>query len=93
MVRRSRKPRRRRASIKGSRQHSIRRKFATELKDMVLKGLAYLGGWKGTDTLPLCYQQPDEEVMLEGLANRHTFGKPVVSNRALSVDTIADCTG
>ena len=76
-----------------ARWHSLRRKFATELKDMSLKDLSYLGGWKDTNTLLTCYQQPDETVMLEGLANRRTLSAGVVSKLPYSMDTIADCMG
>ncbi len=61
-----------------ARWHSIRRKFATELKHMALKDLCYLGGWKDPKTLLSCYQQPDEEVMRRGLAQRRAFGISVV---------------
>jgi integrase len=46
--------------VKGRGYHSLRRQFATELKDTPLRDLAYLGGWKDTTTLLKCYQQPDE---------------------------------
>ena len=76
-----------------ARWHSLRRKFATELKDMSLKDLSYLGGWKDTKTLLTCYQQPDETVMHEGLANRRTLTAGVVSKLPKSMDTIADRMG
>jgi hypothetical protein len=44
-----------------ARWHGLRRKFATEMKDLPLKDLCYLGGWKDPKTLLTCYQQPDEE--------------------------------
>jgi hypothetical protein len=47
--------------------HSLRRKFARELKHTPLKNLCYLGGWKE----PLkCYQRPDESTMREALEGR-----------------------
>ena len=48
---------------------------------------------KDPKTLLLCYQQPDEAVMLEGLAKRRTFGKSVVSIGPISMDTIANRKG
>ena len=48
------------AELRGRGYHSLRRQFATELKDTPLHDLAYLGGWKDTSTLLKCYQQPDE---------------------------------
>lgn len=56
--------------IPGRGWHSLRRKFATELKHMPLRDLAALGGWKWPMTLLLCYQQPDEETQLAALASR-----------------------
>jgi integrase len=50
--------------------HSLRRKFATELKHMPLKDLCYLGGWKEPQTVLKCYQQPDELTMRDALARR-----------------------
>ncbi len=50
--------------------HSLRRKFATEMKHTPLKDLCYLGGWKDPQTVLECYQQPDEVTMREALANR-----------------------
>lgn len=41
--------------------HSLRRQFATELKDLPLVDLAALGGWKDTQTIRKCYQRPDRE--------------------------------
>jgi integrase len=50
--------------------HSLRRKFATELKHVPLKDLTYLGGWKDHQTLLICYQRADETTMTEALRNR-----------------------
>ncbi len=50
--------------------HSLRRKFATELKQTPLKDLCYLGGWKEPQTVLKCYQRPDELTMREALAGR-----------------------
>ena len=50
--------------------HSLRRKFATELKHTPLKDLCYLGGWKEPQTVPKCYQRPDESTMREALEGR-----------------------
>jgi integrase len=50
--------------------HSLRRKFATEMKETPLKDLAYLGGWKTEVTILKCYQQPDEETMRSAFARR-----------------------
>ncbi len=76
-----------------ARWHSLRRKFATELKDLPLKDLAYIGGWKDPKTLLECYQQPDEARMRDALALRRLFGQSVVSTRAISIDTIAKRLG
>lgn len=58
------------ARIPGRGWHSLRRKFATELKSASLKDLCALGGWKDHNTVLKCYQQPDPEAMRVALANR-----------------------
>lgn len=50
--------------------HSLRRKFATELKHEPLKDVCYLGGWKDAQTVLKCYQQPDEGTMRAVLDRR-----------------------
>jgi integrase len=46
----------------GSLWHTFRRVWATERKDLPLKDVAAVGGWRDTSTL-LRYQQPDEVTM------------------------------
>ncbi len=53
--------------------HSLRRKFATELKATPLKDLCQLGGWKEPQTVLKSYQQPDDWTMRSALLTR----KPV----------------
>jgi integrase len=50
--------------------HSLRRKFATELKHTPLKDLCHLGGWKEPQTVLKCYQQADEATMRQALEGR-----------------------
>ena len=50
--------------------HSLRRKFATELKSIPLTDLCALGGWKESQTVLKCYQQPDEATMRTALEQR-----------------------
>jgi len=50
--------------------HSLRRKFATDLKHVPLRDLCYLGGWKEPQTVLKCYQQPDEATMRQALTSR-----------------------
>ena len=69
--------------------HSLRRKFATELKALPLRDLCHLGGWKDPKTLLTCYQQPDKDAMRVALEARRPFGESVVSIGAVSTDTIA----
>ena len=57
--------------------HSLRRKFATEMKHTPLKDLCYLGGWKEPQTVLKCYQRPDEDTMREALAHRKRLVKGV----------------
>ncbi len=51
--------------------HCFRRKFASELKDVPLKDLMALGGWKDPKTVIQCYQQADLGRMRDALANRN----------------------
>lgn len=50
--------------------HSIRRKFASELKEMPLSELMTLGGWKDPNTVVKVYQRPSISAQREGLAAR-----------------------
>jgi integrase len=53
--------------------HSLRRKFATEMKHAPLRDLAYLGGWKSVATVVNVYQQPDDATMQSALATRRAL--------------------
>jgi hypothetical protein len=50
--------------------HSLRRKFASEMKHTPLRDLCELGGWKDPQTVLKCYQRPDEATMREALRQR-----------------------
>jgi integrase len=50
--------------------HSLRRKFATELKNVPLKDLCALGGWQDHQTLLTCYQRSDPVTMRTALDGR-----------------------
>ena len=52
--------------------HSLRRKFASDLKQIPLKTLQELGGWKTHETILMCYQHVNEGEMREALKNRRT---------------------
>lgn len=54
--------------------HALRRKFASELKNIPLVDLAQLGGWKTTQTILTCYQRPDEKTMRVALESRRRYG-------------------
>jgi len=58
------------APVKGRRFHSLRRKFATEMKHAPLRDLAHLGGWKSVSTVVEVYQRPDRETMQRASARR-----------------------
>jgi integrase len=58
---------------RGRGYHSLRRKFATELKHAPLKDLCALGGWKDAHTVVTCYQTADEVTMREALATRGRY--------------------
>ncbi len=55
---------------KGRGWHSLRRKFASDLKGIPLKTLCKLGGWKTHVTVLTCYQSVDENEMREALEKR-----------------------
>lgn len=59
---------------KGMGWHGLRRKFATELKDVPLPDLCQLGGWKTSRTVLECYQQPDAETQRKALRSRRRVG-------------------
>jgi integrase len=53
--------------------HSLRRKFATEMKDIPIADLCTLGGWREPTTIVRCYQQPDRATQRRALAQRRTL--------------------
>lgn len=50
--------------------HSLRRKFASDLKHRPLVDVAALGGWKDTTTITRSYQKADPDTMRSILATR-----------------------
>ncbi len=50
--------------------HSLRRRFATDLKQIPLRDLCDLGGWKDPDTVVRCYQATDEEDLRRAITSR-----------------------
>jgi hypothetical protein len=48
----------------GSLWHAFRRGWATSRKHLPDVDVAAAGGWKSTETLRRCYQQPDEASVL-----------------------------
>jgi len=60
--------------VRGRGFHSLRRKFATEMKHAPLKDLAYLGGWKSVQTVVNIYQRPDEVTMHRAFEARRPVG-------------------
>jgi hypothetical protein len=71
--------------VKGRGWHSLRRKFATEMKHAPLKDLAYLGGWKSVATVVDIYQRPDVVTMQRALAARRPVGQAV--SEEVPIDT------
>ncbi len=71
--------------------HSLRRKFATELKNTPLRDLAQLGGWKSAQTILKCYQRADDVTLRAALANRGslTAAGLVSAERTPRMDTTA----
>jgi integrase len=56
--------------IRGRGWHSLRRKFATDLKHTPMPDLQSLGGWRDHNTILKCYQRPDEVTMRGALSKR-----------------------
>lgn len=56
--------------IHGLGWHGLRRKFATELKEVPLKDLCHMGGWKTHRTILECYQKADMDSMREAFDQR-----------------------
>jgi integrase len=50
--------------------HSLRRKFASELRHAPLRDVCDLGGWKSAATVLACYQTPDPVSVRHALASR-----------------------
>ena len=46
--------------LSGGRWHPYRRLFATELKSVPVKDVAFAGGWKSIETVQRIYQQAAE---------------------------------
>jgi hypothetical protein len=46
----------------------VRRRFATELKEVPLNDFCALGGWNSPQTVLACYQTPDADIMRRALA-------------------------
>jgi integrase len=51
--------------------HSLRRKFASELRNAPLRDVCDLGGWKSAATVLTRYQTPDPISMRRALASRN----------------------
>jgi integrase len=56
--------------VRGRGWHSLRRKFATDLKHTPMSDLQSLGGWRDHNTILKCYMRPDELTMRSALAGR-----------------------
>lgn len=65
--------------LDGSLWHAYRRAWATARKSLSVKDVAHAGGWSDTSTLINCYQQADDETLLEVMS----FSKKV-TERALN---------
>ena len=52
--------------------HGLRRRFATDPKQIPLRDLCDLGGWKDPDTVVKCYQTADEEDLRKAIQARRT---------------------
>jgi hypothetical protein len=59
--------------------HSLRRKFASDLRNTNLRDLKDVGGWRSIHTLLTCYVLPDEDSQRKALTERPTPKKSVIS--------------
>lgn len=50
--------------------HSLRRKFANDLRQLPLKDLAALAGWKDTRTILVFYLEDGEKAIVDALRQR-----------------------
>ena len=65
--------------------HTMRRKFATELRHIPSKDLMSLGGWQDYRTILKCYQHPDMDAMRNALHERgESTHQPTHPSRAAS---------
>ena len=67
--------------LAGGLWHPYRRKWATERKHHSLKDVAAAGGWKDTETLLTCYQQPDTDTLLAVMSEPRKVRDAVVASR------------
>ncbi len=65
--------------LTGGLWHPYRRKWATERKHLSLKDVAAAGGWKDTETLLTCYQQPDHDTLLAVMNEKRKVREGTVS--------------
>ena len=56
--------------LEGRGWHCLRRKFASELRDVSLRDLCDLGGWKDPDTVVRCYQRSSDEQLRQAPEGR-----------------------
>ena len=64
--------------LDGGAWHTYRRKWGSERKHLSLVDVAAAGGWKDTQTLLTCYQQPDTETMLAVMSEPRNVMERVV---------------
>jgi hypothetical protein len=62
--------------LTGGLWHPYRRMWATARKDLPLKDVAAAGGWRDTEALLTCYQQPDRETLLAVMASTREVHEP-----------------
>jgi hypothetical protein len=72
------KPHAKLPKLDGGAWHTYRRKWGSERKHLSLVDVAAAGGWKDTQTLLTCYQQPDPETMLAVMSEPRKVTERVV---------------
>jgi integrase len=64
--------------------HPYRRKWATARKHLSLADVAAAGGWKSTQTLTKCYQQPDDATILAVVLGGAELRETVVAGQSVA---------
>ena len=68
--------------------HSLRRKFASDLRNAPLRDVCDLGGWKSSEVVVRCYMTPDMDSMRQSLSSRGESAQDAEMDRVHSANTL-----